>query len=432
MATITVPASGVQVSNVTLDDTLQAGSDVAPNSVTYYEIDGASTLRSLYIGSSIEVIVGYLASGAVTGAGNITGATDPAAGTLPAFTNYGTLDINGTIAVALNNYGRLNVSAGERLALEAGLFSLSASSVTVAAGGELDINSQNSPPITALTVEGTLKLTGGTLALASPIQGAGTIDVENGTVLTIYAASSAGNIALRSGGMLRLAQPTSFTGSIQAPATGAQIDLVGVNATAATVANGSITVTTTTGAFNLAETGLIDGAALGLASDGAGGTIIAVPAAAVPAQPVVYRFFDSVHGTHFFTASLTETQSLESTRSDLVYEGVGLTAANPSTDPAAAPVYRFFDTTFGTHFYTSSATEKDNVAATRADLTFEGIGFYEHNSAQPGDTAVYRFFDSNFGTHFYTDSASERATIVATRPDLVSEGIGFYAPLLSA
>ncbi|MGI4795761.1 MAG: hypothetical protein ACRYG8_17155, partial [Janthinobacterium lividum] len=50
------------------------------------------------------------------------------------------------------------------------------------------------------------------------------------------------------------------------------------------------------------------------------------------------------------------------------------------------------------------------------------------NTAQAGDSPVYRFFDSNFGTHFYTASNTERANIVATRPDLISEGVSFYAP----
>ena len=143
----------------------------------------------------------------------------------------------------------------------------------------------------------------------------------------------------------------------------------------------------------------------------------------------VYRFFDTVHGTHFFTASTSERDLVVSSRADLVDEGVGLQAVDPaSNDPHATAVYRFFDTKFGTHFFTASAAERDQVIAGRQDLSFEGTGFYEHATQQAGDTAVYRFFDSNFGTHFYTADAGERASIIATRSDLVDEGIGFYAP----
>lgn len=94
-----------------------------------------------------------------------------------------------------------------------------------------------------------------------------------------------------------------------------------------------------------------------------------------------------------------------------------------------SPVYRFFDSVHGTRFFTASTSERDAVIADRPDLVYEpGATFFEHSTLQPGDTAVYRFFDSNFGTHFYTSSASERDNIVATRSDLVPEAVGFYVP----
>ena len=143
----------------------------------------------------------------------------------------------------------------------------------------------------------------------------------------------------------------------------------------------------------------------------------------------VYRFFDSTNGTHFYSASETERNALIQTRPDLVYEGVGLeSVASPSADLAAAPVYRFFDVANGTHFYSISPAERDSILATRPDLTFEGTAFYEHATLQTGDTPVYRFFDKIDGTHFFTASASERSTVLATRSDLVDEGVGFYAP----
>ncbi|MDP9096123.1 MAG: matrixin family metalloprotease, partial [Pseudomonadota bacterium] len=144
----------------------------------------------------------------------------------------------------------------------------------------------------------------------------------------------------------------------------------------------------------------------------------------------VYRFFDTANGTHFYSTSEAERNTLIQTRPDLAYEGPGLHAvATPSTDPAAAAVYRFFDVNTGTHFYSASTIERDAIAATRPDLTFEGTAFYEHTTAQTGDVPVYRFFELTDGTHFYTSSQAERATVLASRSDLRDEGIGFYAPL---
>ena len=142
----------------------------------------------------------------------------------------------------------------------------------------------------------------------------------------------------------------------------------------------------------------------------------------------VYRFFDSTTGTQFLTASAAERNTVIATRTDLAYEGVGLGGIAPGVDPSAVPVYRFFDTTTGTHFFTSSQSEESNLVKTRPDLVLEQTTFFEHAQAQTGDVPVYRFFDKNDGTHFYTASGSERAAISATRPDMAYEGIAFYSP----
>ena len=154
------------------------------------------------------------------------------------------------------------------------------------------------------------------------------------------------------------------------------------------------------------------------------------PLASIDPTIGVYRFFETTNGTHFYTADAAEAQSIRQTRPDLTSEGIGLRAIDPAAmDPAATPIYRFFDAVSGTQFLTASAAERDAVIATRPDLHYEATSrFYEHATAQPGDTAVYRFFDTVQGTHFYTDDLTERGTILSSRPDLVPEGIGFYEP----
>ena len=143
----------------------------------------------------------------------------------------------------------------------------------------------------------------------------------------------------------------------------------------------------------------------------------------------VARFFETTNGTHFFTANPDEVRQILSTRPDLVQENAGLTAVDPaSNDPNAIPVYRFFDSVYGTQFFTSSLTERDMVTATRPDLKPEGTAFVEHATQQTGDQAVYRYFDTRFGTHFYVSDPGENRSILATRPDLKPEGISFYAP----
>lgn len=434
-----------------------AGSSTALVPLDLVKVDGTLRVTGDGTGAANQVVISqaeFAGSAAATGTGNNTvdfavTAADGGASLQRQITIDANTILQNDAAMTIGGQGTATTTIGATGAASGSSFvNSTGAQLTIAAGAALSVAAiQNAGAITvagnasfmqAFTNTGTVDVTSGTLSLEAAVQGSGgTFAVESGATLTLDAASAQA-VAIRNGGTLRLSQPANFTGTIQMPAVGARIDLAGISATSAVVSNGSIFVTTAnSGNFQLAETGLVNGSSLGLSTDGAGGSLLTVAATPTatnptptptPAQPVAYRFFDSIHGTQFLTTSDTERQTIQNTRPDLVYEGVGLTAVNPATDSTAAPVYRFFDTKFGTHFYTSSATERDTVLATRSDLVSEGIGFYEHNTAQAGDSPVYRFFDSNFGTHFYTASNTERANIVATRPDLIAEGVSFYAP----
>jgi len=147
----------------------------------------------------------------------------------------------------------------------------------------------------------------------------------------------------------------------------------------------------------------------------------------------IYRFFDTSDGTHFYAASVTERDSVLVDRPDLVEESNGFGAETVASG-ATESVYRFFDTVHGTHFYTASAAERDQVIATRSDLTYEPfVTFLEHATPQAGDVAVYRMFSTADGTHFYTGSGAELSALTTPggtgyRVDLVLEGVSFYAP----
>ena len=144
---------------------------------------------------------------------------------------------------------------------------------------------------------------------------------------------------------------------------------------------------------------------------------------------VVYRFFDAQHGTQFLTSDAHERDRIIASRPDLTFEGkaMGSVAADP-TNPNVSEVFRFFDGSNGTHFFTTSANERDGILATRPDMVLEKANLYEHATKQDGDVAVYRFFETTDGSHFFTSNQSEIATISQTRPDMIAEGVSFYAP----
>lgn len=157
--------------------------------------------------------------------------------------------------------------------------------------------------------------------------------------------------------------------------------------------------------------------------------VTSAPVTLTNGQLPVYRFFDKNTGAQFLTGDTGERDTLIRTRLDLVYEGLGLAGLDPDgDDPAAAPVFRFFDTRTGTHLFTTSTDEVATIARTRPDLVAEQASFCEHLTAQPGDKPVFRFFEKTDGTHFFTGSGDERANLIATRSDMVYEGIAFYAP----
>jgi hypothetical protein len=143
----------------------------------------------------------------------------------------------------------------------------------------------------------------------------------------------------------------------------------------------------------------------------------------------VFRFFDTHDGGHFFATSAAERDQVLATRRDMNFEGVGYNAVDPaSNDPNAAPVFRFFDTHDGGPFFTTSTAERDQVQMTRTDMNFEGVGYSEHTSQEVGDVPVYRFFETTSGGHFFTANAAERDAMQATRSDMRFEGIAFFAP----
>lgn len=93
-------------------------------------------------------------------------------------------------------------------------------------------------------------------------------------------------------------------------------------------------------------------------------------------QPL-YRFYNNRSGSHFYTASLAEkTNVLARWGTVYTFEGetynVSLTA-----DGGKTPVYRFFNVRNGSHFFTASETEMNTVRARwSGTYTFEGVAFY--------------------------------------------------------
>ena len=112
----------------------------------------------------------------------------------------------------------------------------------------------------------------------------------------------------------------------------------------------------------------------------------------------------------------------------------GQSAAQASIKAAAVrtPAYRFYNSTTGAHFYTISATERDQVQATLSPpFIYEGEAFSVAAAFSAGLSPVHRFYNTQTGVHFYTISEEERAHLVASVPSFHYEGVAYHASQVS-
>jgi hypothetical protein len=144
-------------------------------------------------------------------------------------------------------------------------------------------------------------------------------------------------------------------------------------------------------------------------------------------ETAVYRFFNRRTGTHFYTADPVERGVLVAMLSRVYrLDGVSYTIDN-SIAANNVPLYRFYNRRTGTHLYTASEAEKNNVMATMpSTYHLDGVA-YMVSSEATGATPVYRFYNVRKGTHFYTADEGEKASVIANLGATYRfEGPAFY------
>ena len=146
----------------------------------------------------------------------------------------------------------------------------------------------------------------------------------------------------------------------------------------------------------------------------------------------VFRFYNSMTGTHFYSINESERNEilLDSSKDFLQYEGPAFSAAQSSNAaPDLSPVFRFYNRLNGVHFYTINEDERDSIQNDPAlkSFSYEGIAYYASKKDGAGKKPLYRFFVISKGTHFYTASASERDRIQREiSADFFYEGVAYH------
>jgi predicted outer membrane repeat protein len=144
----------------------------------------------------------------------------------------------------------------------------------------------------------------------------------------------------------------------------------------------------------------------------------------------VYRFWAQATDRHFYTANEKEKDKLIANYSDVwTFEGIAYNAATSRTNPRMLPVYRFWSGK--AHFYTINEAEKNKLINEYSHLwTPEGIAFYAFpEGAEPPECrAVYRFWNATGGTHFFTINDKEASKLITQYSHVYTyEGVAFYA-----
>ena len=80
--------------------------------------------------------------------------------------------------------------------------------------------------------------------------------------------------------------------------------------------------------------------------------------------------------------------------------------------PGMTPVYRFYNKKNGSHFYTASGTERNTVLSTlSATYSLDGVAYSVNTLNAANNAPLYRFFNKKNGSHFYTASLAEKNSV---------------------
>lgn len=144
-------------------------------------------------------------------------------------------------------------------------------------------------------------------------------------------------------------------------------------------------------------------------------------------QPIdVYRYYNPKVGGHLFTADIAEKNSVDE-NDNFNAEEIGFRALSRMDEEIidSIPIYRFFNNVLGSHFFTAAEQEKAHVM-TLENFVFEGIGFRAFATKSASTVPIHRFFNEQSGGHFFTANETEKE-VVQDLPNLIYEGEAFYA-----
>jgi hypothetical protein len=142
----------------------------------------------------------------------------------------------------------------------------------------------------------------------------------------------------------------------------------------------------------------------------------------------IFRFYNSKANGHFFTSNAAEAEYVAINYFDtFTFEGAAM-YASATAKAGLTPLYRFYNSTNGGHFYTANAAEKAMVEKNYGGaFIYEGISFYVSLVDNGPQEEVYRFYNTTTNGHFYTADEAERNYVMNNyNGAFLYEGIAYY------
>jgi lysyl endopeptidase len=146
-----------------------------------------------------------------------------------------------------------------------------------------------------------------------------------------------------------------------------------------------------------------------------------------PYSQAVYRFYNTSSGSYFYTISNVEVQNIRQSYLQFILEGSAY-FASPIAGSSLMPVYRFRNKLNGSYLWTIYQSERNSINQ-NFSTTFieEGVAWYARQTLAAGYVPLYRFRDFTNGTYFYTASEAEKNSLLVNYVNRFTlEGPAYY------
>jgi hypothetical protein len=140
----------------------------------------------------------------------------------------------------------------------------------------------------------------------------------------------------------------------------------------------------------------------------------------------VYRFYNSESGSHFYTTSVEE-------RDDIVANLPHMTLEGPKfiTEGLGTALHRFYNTVTDAHFFTTSQEEKTYVETNFSQFVYEGVATYVYTDPTgTADQGVFRLYDEDTGRHLFTASETEADNVQNVLGWKLESADAFYVEMI--